>query len=368
MNRPEALSVLIKPISSSCNLKCPYCFYMDVCENRAIPNYGAMTQDTVDALTEKALDAVASQGKVTFAFQGGEPTLIGLDFYKSFINTVMIKNLGRNIQVSYSLQTNGTTLDDAWFLFLKQNNVLVGVSLDGFKENTNAFRIDYRGSGQFHKIMETIDGLKKYNIDFNILTVLTQDLARKPQALYDFYKKENFNYIQIIPCLPELNPLWKNNFSLTPELFASFYTKFFELWYEDNSETIQMSVGLFDNLIRLYKGMVPMQCGMLGACAPQLVIEADGSVYPCDFYVLDEYRIGNICTSSIEALMRHSVLHRFLNEGNNKGKACEMCPFENICHGNCKRQNVVMFNEQGYCGYKEFLTETSDKLNFIANK
>ena len=161
--------------------------------------------------------------------------------------------------------------------------------------------------------MDAIARLRAHGVAFNILTVLTAQLAKHPQKLYRFYQREDFDYIQLIPCLPGLDDT-EDEYSLTPELFASFYKAFFRLWVEGVPARPVRSVTLFDNLIPLFAGVRPQQCGMLGACAPQFVVESSGDVYPCDFYVLDEYRLGNIVTDSLEDLAAAPALAAFLSE------------------------------------------------------
>lgn len=362
------VSYLIKPASASCNLRCPYCFYLDVSQNREIPNFGKMTSDTVDNLVQGAFEAVFENGTLQFAFQGGEPTLAGIGYFENFIKTVEIYKLKKpGVSVTYAIQTNGTTLNDKWIDLFKQHDFLVGVSLDGYQENTDQFRIDIRKIGQFHNIMKGIELLRSAGIEFNILTVLTKELAKDPEKLYKFYRDNNFDYVQIIPCLPNLDSD-DNKDALDARGFSSFYKVFYELWAEDYHKGNGMSIGLFDNLIPMYLGIRPLQCGMLGQCSNQLVVEGDGGVYPCDFYVLDEYKIGDVNTDSVSELMTNSVVHRFLNEGNNPSPSCKTCPFKNICHGNCKRQNVVLFDETGYCGYQDFLQHTEKSMLEIASK
>lgn len=364
-NMLDQVSYLIKPASASCNLRCPYCFYIDVSENREIPNFGKMNSETVENLIDGAFEAVKDNGLVHFAFQGGEPTLVGIQYFKDFIESVQKHQENTNVIASYSIQTNGTTLNKAWVQLFKKHNFLVGVSIDGFQENTNKYRIDIRKIGQFHNIMKGIELLRSYDIEFNILSVLTKSLAKEPLKLYEFYKENDFKYVQIIPCLPNLNSD-DNVDALDARSFAAFYKVFYDRWLEDYKIGEHISVGLFDNLIPMYLGIRPAMCGMLGQCANQLVVEGDGSVYPCDFYVLDEYLVGNVNDDSVYTLMTNSVVKKFLSEGNRPSPSCATCPFVTMCHGNCKRQNAVLFDETGYCGYQDFLDYSFESMRSIA--
>lgn len=369
MNRNNILdymSYLIKPASASCNLRCPYCFYTDVAETRCIPNFGKMKNNTTQALIDGAFNAVKENGQIQFSFQGGEPTLAGLSYFENFINRVNEKlEVMPLVTVNYSIQSNGTMFTRDWFPFLKANRFLVGISLDGYQENTDEFRIDIRGIGQYHTIMKNIEILKDYEIDFNILTVLTQKLAKDPERLYHFYKEHGLNHVQLIPCLPNLD-LKDDKDALDARSFARFYKPFYDLWFEDYKLGNPINIGLFNNIIPMYIGIAPDMCGMLGKCAPQFVVEGDGSVYPCDFFVLDEYKCGNVHDHSVYELLGKSTMIKFLNESNNPSSACDSCSFKNICHSNCKRQNVVLFDESGYCGYQDFLNHSYESMIEIA--
>jgi len=347
-------SMLIKPASSICNLKCKYCFYNDVKENRSIPSYGVMDTKTIDNIIVKALTFFKDETTIQFAFQGGEPTCAGLAYFKYFIAFAK-KNQKAYHNIQYSIQTNGTLLDDEWIAFFVENNFLVGVSLDGFKSNNDKFRIDQADNGTFTKIMDNIEKMRKVGIPVNILTVLTSELAAQPHQLYQFYQENNFGFVQLIPCLP---PLGKetDEYSLKPKEFSTFYQAFFDDWYQDFIKGKYLSVTLFDNLILMFKDRPPLQCGYLGFCRMQFVCEADGSIYPCDFYVLDEFKVGNINSDSIEKLANSDVVKTFINQKKRISNRCADCRYWRICYGQCKRLNINYFDDE-FCGLQDFLTQ-----------
>lgn len=358
----KQISFLIKPASSLCNMKCRYCFYGDVSRNRKEKSMGIMKQDVMQALIQKSLNM--DMEEVHYCFQGGEPCMAGIHYFRDFISTVHEYNNGKKI--TYSIQTNGTLLDHEWIKLFAENDFLVGVSLDGFIRNHDYFRRDGSDKGTFKRILYNIRQLRNAGVFYNILTVLTHELSRKPEELFRFYCENGFDYVQLIPCLPSLK---KNEptdrYSLQPRDFSSFYKKFFDLWYEEFRKGQYMSVTLFDNLIPMYRGIIPQQCGMLGNCSMQMVVEADGSVYPCDFYVLDEYRCGNVMQDRFEDMQRNAVAIRFLNEKKNTCHLCSSCRFINMCHGNCRRLNGCYFDED-YCGYQDFLSYSMNRMNQIA--
>ncbi len=353
---PNHLSVLIKPSSSMCNLRCSYCFYADISESRSIKNYGFLSKLSSKILIEKSFEFVSSSGTVVFAFQGGEPTLAGLEFFRFFVDEV--NQVKSNQKVKYVIQTNGTLINQDWAKFFKQNDFLVGVSVDGFMENHDYFRYDAHCMGQYQKTIDGINRLREEAVDFNILTVLTSRLSKYPVELYNFYKQEGFDNVQLIPCLPSLDRA-KETQGLTPLEFSSFYTRFFDLWLSD---TNRFSVGLFNDIISMFRGEAPITCGMLGRCNLQFVIEGDGSVFPCDFYVIDQYKIGNILTDSFEQLITSDQSTKFLNEPKRFSSKCFSCPFLNMCNSNCKRMNIVYFDEKD-CGYQILLNHMFKALS-----
>lgn len=355
-------SFLIKPASSLCNLACKYCFYCDIAKNREVYSYGIMNKNTVEALIDSSLNGNVTS--ITYAFQGGEPTLAGLSFFTYFVSYVNKKKTNQKIQ--YSLQTNGYILDQEWVSFFKKHDFLIGVSLDGYAENHNKLRSDLQGEPTFKRINESITLLQKYQIPYNILSVLTKQLAAHPKELYAFYKRKRFSYIQLIPCLPTYpNTVDEDLYALTPKEFYTFYDTFFELWLEDFKRGEYISIALFDNLFTIFKNRIPGQCGAVGNCQLQMVVESNGDVYPCDFYSNDRYRLGNIKSNSISELSKSGVVSRFLKEPKRSNKNCGRCKFQKICNGNCKALNVAYYDEE-YCGYQQFLEKYYKILYEIA--
>lgn len=356
-------SLLIKPASSTCNLRCSYCFYADVANSREQTNYGIMNEETMEHLIDATLNHFNEDVTITFAFQGGEPTCAGLEYFKKFVAYVNTQKKDYHY-FHYAIQTNATLLSEEWMPFLYEHQFLVGVSLDGYIKNHNKCRKDANSKDTYMTIMNNISLLRKYNIEFNILTVLTSELSKHPKELYAFYRKNAFDFVQLIPCLPKFNEEY-DQYALKPKDFASFYKVFFDLWYADFQKQQAMSITLFDNIIPLFAGIPPQQCGYLGYCHTQFVIEADGSVYPCDFYVLDEYKLGNINNDSIEILSKNSVVTKFLEMPRRKSNLCDSCRYLNICHGQCKRMNINYFTEN-YCGYQDFLASKEKEILSIA--
>ena len=281
----------------ACNMCCRYCFYARVSAHREVKSHGVMQSQTMRfALIDRALGPARMRRS---PLRSRRRTRAGGGSSSSDF-TRYVSDHRINQTIHYALQTNGYLVDKEWAEFFHENNFLVGVSLDGYRDLHNWLRPDSAQEGTYDRVMHAIELLRAAQVDFNVLTVLTAQLAKHPQKVYKFYRQHKLDYVQLIPCLPGFDDEEGDEFSLTPEAFASFYKAFFRLWTEDFRRGHYMSVTLFDNVIPLFRGYPPQQCGMLGRCAPQFVVESNGDVYPCDFYVLDQYRCGNVQTDSLE--------------------------------------------------------------------
>ena len=357
--KTKHLSLLIKPASSLCNLRCKYCFYHDVSDNRDIKSHGIMTKEIVDILIENVVNS--TEKSINFAFQGGEPTLAGLDYFDYFTKQVKKKISDKKIQVNYSIQTNGVNITKEFVEFFKKNNFLVGLSLDGIKDINDFFRVDASGEGTHGKILKISKLFDKYTVDYNILTVITSQTAKHIEKIYNYYKNQGFTYLQFIPCLAPLGQTpFTENYSLTPELYEKFLINLFRLWYNDLMNDKYISIRFFDNLTRIAAGYPSEQCGTLGFCDGYFVIESDGSVYPCDFYCVDDWKIGNIKDMSFEELIESPNMLKFRetsfysNYSDAERKKCESCEVFYLCKGGCRRdrdnQTEGHAGENIYCG------------------
>ena len=337
-----------------CNIRCTYCFYRDLSDARA---NRIMTRETADKLVERALGSGADN--ITLAFQGGEPTLAGLDFFEHFIDSVNKRSRNRpnadRLNINYAIQTNGLNINQEFADFFKKNKFLVGLSLDGTKDVHDFFRTDAAGRETFSRVLKSAELLTKTGVDFNILTVITAQVAKHIEKIYNFYKKRGFFYLQFINCLDPLGQLEPNFYSLTPELYEKFLTKLFDLWYADLAAGTYVSVRFFDNWVRAAAGAPCELCGLSadGSCPGQFVIEADGSVYPCDFYCISEWRMGDIAGMSFEELYNSENMRRFIEASKLDSKKCATCDIFKLCRGGCQRdREASIFNQAGdnrYC-------------------
>jgi uncharacterized protein len=334
-------------------------------EKRKIKSYGFMSHDTLEMVVRRAFDyADESCG---FTFQGGEPTLSGLSFFQDFIK--LTEKYNRNkIPVYHSIQTNGYHLDREWVRFFKENHFLVGISLDGNRRTHDACRVNYKGEGTFHEIMKTIQLLKEYEAEYNILTVVNGKTAPAVRKIYSFYAKNGLMYQQYIPCL---NPIGeepgRREYALTPKVYGSFLVELFELWYEDLMQGRQPYIRQFENYISILMGFPAESCDLRGGCSIQYVTEADGSVYPCDFYVSEEYKLGNFKTDSVEQINENEKTAAFLNSMAGKTEKCRECEYLYLCHGGCKRHWYE--SENYFCeAYKQFFRAALPRMRQIAGQ
>lgn len=360
------LNIMIKPASSLCNMRCKYCFYADVSSLRDTASFGIMKDETMKKILNNILSCLNIGDRVNFAFQGGEPTLAGLNFFISFTNIV---SEWKGISISYALQTNAISLDEEWCKFLKKYNFLVGVSFDILNDAHNMARVDEKGNGTFEKVLSSIELLKKFEVDFNILCTLTNSIARHPEKVWKQLVKYDIGYVQFTPCLGDLSNR-ESVYALTPKRFASFYTQLFTLWYNDYRAGKYRSVKFFDDVVNLIILGKPTSCGMDGKCRPQLVVEADGSTYPCDFYCLDEYKLGNLSKNTVDELLSSENVNKFLNMTGEKSLLCKDCPYIHFCGGNCRRmrREICIGKDINFCGYKEFLDNCGETLAILAKE
>ena len=358
------LSILLKPASSACNLRCDYCFYADEAGARAVPNCGLMSGAVSRALIEKA--AGAAEGSVSFLFQGGEPTLAGPDFYRDFVSHVR-EAFPPGLAAQYAIQTNGTLLDETWCRFFQENRFLAGLSLDGNRACHDRFRRDGAGRGTYDRVVRAARLLERAGVEFNILTVVTGHLARHIRSVFSALCGAGFRFQQYIPCLDPLEgERGGQGYSLSPARYGEFLKTLFDLWYGELEQGRYWSVRYFDNLLWMLDGRPPEQCSMAGCCGLQYLVEADGSVYPCDFYGLDEFRLGNILHDTWAQLDRAREELSFIRESRRVPEECGRCRWYPLCRNGCRRDRAAEPEGLGrnyYCeAYKVFFPYALPRL------
>lgn len=352
----QDLTILIKPASSLCNMRCDYCFYADVSNHREVKSYGIMSADVLDTLIRRAF--AFAERSVSFVFQGGEPMIAGVDFFRTAI-AYQRKYNSRELKVYNTIQTNATLIDEEFAAFFKENRFLVGVSLDGDMALHDLHRRTRDGEGSFERVRAGIDLLKKHNVDFNILAVVTKDSAKAPREVYNALRE--YGYLQFIPLIDDFGK--ESDFSLSAEDYGRFLSEVFDLYYEDILKGDYVSVRDFDGYINMLRGMPPSSCAMQGRCGGYFTVEADGSVYPCDFYVTDEYKIGNICDSSFFSLIKSEKQRCFIEGSVCADEKCRECKWFTLCRGGCRRHREPFPALNKLCeGYSYFFDRCYDKM------
>lgn len=366
-----ALSILMKPSSSLCNMSCDYCFYCDEAEKRTQSSYGFMSEQTLKNIIRKTM--LRSEYMISYAYQGGEPTLRGLDFFKQAV-TYQKQYNKNNIQVHNALQTNGYAIDEEWCAFFKEHHFLIGLSVDGTEEIHNSMRHTRSGGDSYARIARSAKLMDEHGVDYNILTVVTPQIAGHVKEIYDSYKARGWNYQQYIACLDPLGEGHGNTpYSLTPEVYGQFLIDLFRLWYADLQKGRQPYIRQFENYVGLAAGYMAESCDQRGTCGIQTVVEADGSVYPCDFYMLDEYCLGNFNTDRLDAIDKKRKEIGFIERSHKLDVACASCPHYRLCRGGCQRNRDYMEDTGLYrnyfCeAYKMFFEACGEKIEKIGEK
>jgi uncharacterized protein len=329
---PRIESLLIKPVSGLCNLDCSYCFYLDreADPYRDLPSR-RMSLETLERLVDTWL--FYSFPSSTFAFQGGEPTLAGVEFYQALVD--LQKRYGRDGQsVSNSIQTNAVLLDDRWCALFAEYNWLVGVSLDGPESVHDLYRRNKAGHTSWKQVMAGVDLLRRHKVDFNILCVLSQANVGQPRELYRFFRDLGIEHIQYIP-LAEFDAAGQPlPFTITPAQYGKFLCETFDIWWPDRR---RVRIRWFDNVAEALAGQKPATCTLHEMCDSYVVVEHSGDVFPCDFFVEERWLLGNVTLDSWPEIARRQ---RRLSFALNKAllhPECQSCEYQPICRGGCPK-------------------------------
>jgi len=363
----QPFTLLIKPSGSDCNIDCQYCFY----KCRA-PEVGQGRQRMSDEGLERLVkDYMELRFPLAgFAWQGGEPTLMGLDFYKKVVE--LQKKYGVSGQeVGNSLQTNAILLNDEWCRFLHENKVLVGISIDGPKEFHDYYRLDHSGAGTFDKVMRAIQNCKQYNVEYNTLTLLNARNADHPDEVFDFLIELGVKFVQFIPCV-EVDPATGEiaDFSITPKQYGEFLCRLFDRWCEYGPRNL--SIRDFDSMLSYYVTGRHSICTFDRQCSQYIVIEHTGDAFCCDFFVEPKWRLGNIFETPIEKLAASSKKRAFARAKKNLCNKCLVCRHLAVCRGGCMKDRAP-FDKENYgresyfCeSYKQFFDHAIPRFMQIA--
>jgi uncharacterized protein len=329
---PRISSLLIKPASAVCNLDCAYCFYLD----READPYKELPARLMSEETQRRLvDSFLfySYPASTFAFQGGEPTLAGVKFFRKLVE--FQQQYGRNGQsVSNALQTNGVLIDDAWCELFHQYNFLIGLSLDGNEATNDLYRFNKGGQGTWRQVMRGMEAMQKHKVDFNILCVISQSNVHKPRETYKYFRSLGVDFMQFIP-LAEFDAEGKPlPFTISAEEYGRFLCEIFDLWWPERRK---VRVRFFDNVAEALAGQKPGSCTLHETCDSYVVVEYNGDVFPCDFFVESPWKLGNVNIDSFPEIARRQKRYAFATKKTLAHPDCQVCQYQSICHGGCPK-------------------------------
>lgn len=334
--RPLLESLLVKPAGPDCNLACTYCFYRDKVALYPQEPRHRMSHEVLESMIRQYLAIAGPQA--SFGWQGGEPLLMGIEFFQEAI--ALQKQHGQPGQwVANGMQTNGVLLDDAWARFLRDNRFLVGLSLDGPAELHDAYRVNAAGHPSHERVMAAVRAMTLYSVEFNCLVVLNRDNVRQPVQLYDYFLSRGLRYLQFIPCM-ELDETGQvADFSITPEQYGDFLCAVFDRWLVNGQPTAY--IRLFDEmLIRYVRGEFP-SCTFRESCDSYVVVEHNGDVYACDFFVTPEWYLGNLMETPLVELVQGERYRAFAARKSQVAPECRACPWWSLCHGGCPKYRIV---------------------------
>ncbi len=357
-------SVLVKPVSADCNLSCTYCFYKSKVKLYPETKIHRMSDEILKNLIAQMLSLAPR--KVSFCWQGGEPTLAGLDFYRKVMHYQSIFKAPLQI-VENSMQTNGLLIDEKWASFLARSGFLVGVSLDGPREIHDYYRKTSGGLGSYDNVIRCLNILAKFGVKFNILTVIHKRNVKMPRELYNFLTGMGFRYLQFIPCVEKGSDGNLAEFSVTPEEYGSFLCEVFDEWF--NRGAPNTYVRDFEELLISYVTGDTPSCVFGQECGRYIVVEYNGDVYPCDFYVEQKWLLGNLMEEPIEEIIKGKKFAEFKSRKSKLTKKCGRCKWLKYCNGGCPRHwEILGFTENYFCrSYKRFFRHSHKQFLKLKN-
>jgi uncharacterized protein len=374
-NAPRAFHVLAKPTGAICNLNCAYCFFLSK-ENLYPNSHFRMPDEILETYLRQYL-AAQKILQANIVWQGGEPTLMGLEFFQRSVQLVEQLKKPR-MQISYAMQTNGTKLDDDWGVFLKQNNFLVGISIDGPRPLHDKYRLDKGGRGSFDAVMRGLEVLKKHRVDFNILCTVHAGNGDHPLGVYRFFRDElEAEFIQFIPIVERDNQTGfqegsrVTRRSIKARQYGRFLSAIFDEWVR--YDVGRVSVQIFDVALGAWGGAPPSLCIFSPTCGNALALEHNGDLYACDHFVEPDYLLGNILEENMLELVASKVQRKF---GRDKletlPRYCQECEVRFVCHGGCPKNRFITTpdGEPGLnylcAGYKQFFKHIEFPMRLMA--
>ena len=349
--------VMLKPVGSSCNLGCDYCYYLD--KGSGV----VMDDELLEEFTRQYIEAQTTP-QVLFTWHGGEPLLKPLSFYQRALELQRKYAHGR--QIDNCLQTNGTLLTDEWCVFLRENNFLVGISIDGPQPLHDAYRRTRRGGSSWHDVMRGIRMLQQYGVEWNAMATVNAVNVEHPLEFYRFFREVGCEFLQFTPVVEPDKP----DCSITADQWGRFLCTLYDEWVRQ--DVGRLFVQLFDATLANWAGVVPGVCSMSATCGQAAVMEADGTVYACDHFVRPDYRLGNIRQQTLTEMLYGGRQRQFgLSKETALPRECRECRWLFACHGECPKNRLATdrYNQPGLnslCrGYRQFFAHVATDMDFM---
>lgn len=379
------LYVMLKPVGASCNLRCAYCYYLEKALLYPQAPVRMLSEELLEQFTKTYIEA-QTMNEVLFTWHGGEPLMRPLSFYKQAL--ALQRKYGRGRPIANTIQTNGTLLTDEWCAFFKENNWLVGISIDGPQEFHDAYRHSASGAPSWEQVMRGIELLQKHGVEWNAMAVVNALNADHPLEFYHFFKEQGCQYLQFAPVVERLvhhadgrhlatltdgteAPL--ADFSISAEQWGNFLCAIFDEWVRQDVGRI--FVELFDCTLANWVGQTPGICIYAKECGHAGVMEFNGDVYSCDHFVFPEYRLGNIRQKSITEMLYGKQQQEFSQmKHRSLPRQCLECAWEFACHGECPKNRFLKdrYGEPGLnylCeGYRRYYAHVAPAMDFMKNE
>jgi len=387
LKRPNAFNVMLKPAGPSCNLNCTYCYYLEKKNLYPGKNDFRISDELLENFTKQYIEA-NQVTVVTFVWQGGEPTLMGLDFYKRAMELQKKYSGGKTIENSF--QTNGTRLNDDWCKFFADNNMLVGISIDGAEHNHDHYRVTASGKPTFKRVMKGIELLQKHKVEFNTLSCVNDYNVHFALETYNFLKSIGSVFLQFLPIVERratghsdnMLSLVANDYSKDAEVtewsvngkdYGKFLVTIFDEWIRN--DVARYYVQIFDATLANWVGEMPGLCVFTETCGDSLVMEHNGDIFSCDHFVFPEYFLGNISETPLIDMVKSQQQFDFgINKRNKLPRYCLRCDVRFACHGECPKHRILKTpdGEPGLnylCeGYKMFFHHVEPYMEYMAKE
>jgi uncharacterized protein len=376
---PRAFHIMAKPSGSACNLNCDYCFFLE--KEKLYPGSNFRMSDEVHEAYIKQLLEAHQVPSITIAWQGGEPTLMGLDFFKRSME-LQKKYQKPGTRIENTFQTNGILLNDEWCQFFHENSFLIGLSIDGPKELHDTYRKDKGGHGTFDRVVRATRLLHEHKVEFNILSTVNRKNADHPLEVYKFFRNElGAQYIQFIPIVERINENGKTGFqegnkvterSVRPDQWGRFLIEIFDEWVRrDVGQTFVLS---FDGALAGWLGQAGTVCILGPTCGRGMALEHNGDLYSCDHFVEPNYYLGNILKTPMIELVASEKQRKFgQDKENTLPRFCRECEVLHICNGECPKNRFIQTPDgqtglNYLCeGYKAFFKHADKPMRIMAD-